>query len=189
MRDEGVALFQLCKPFAIYAFSFGLGDEGGGVDGLDESEEGDGLILLGDDHKDADGLTGVASSAGEEGGGTIHFLDDGVADVLRMLGDDEELDGLLDVVHHVVEHHVADEHVNESEGQALPIVKEGIGGSDDEDVEIEQHSSQTDVAVFVDHGCDDVGAARAALVEETLGKSHSADGGAEEHGHESLVLA
>lgn len=67
-----------------------------------------------------------------------------------------------------------------------PIVEYEVAGTDDDNVASHNHASQSDVAVFMDDGCDNVRTARTSVAVEHYAQTRTAHGCAYEASHEIL---
>lgn len=168
-------VLDLVEALAIYTNHGTLAHEGVRVDLLDEAEDGLRLALLGKHEEHLDFLTGIKTGGIHDGHTTVGIRVDALANLHVLLRDDEELDGTAATVDHLVdaecldvEHHITVKHF-------FPVVYDEIAGGNDEDVTDHDDTTQGDVAILVDDGCHDVGAACATACRESQSDTASAE--------------
>ena len=154
---------EAVEALAIDTDDGALRNEGRGVDVVDDLEDATALAPLGQHKEHFHVLAAVEAVSVDGGDASARLFVDALANLLVVLGNDEELHRTTHAVHHLVdaesrdvEHHVAVD-------DALPVAQDEVGAGNDDDVEQHDDTPERDVAILVDDGGDDVGAARGSV--------------------------
>lgn len=179
--------FHAVKPDAIDGTDTALGDEGMGIDLIDDAEDVTALRAARDDKEHAHGLAGVEAMGVDERAATVDLIVDGPSDLLPLVGDDKELDtaatAIDDIIHagrHHEEYDIAVDHF-------LPTANDEIGRRNDRQVANQDDTSETDVAVFMHHRRNDITAAAAGVAHQRQAHAHTHQQSTNEAGQKGLV--
>ena len=116
----------------------------------------------------------------------MSLFGDAVGNLFVLFGKDKELYRLTRTVHDIIQDDADDEQRYKTENHPSPIVEYEVAGTDDDNVASHNHASQSDVAVFMDDGCDNVRTARTSVAVEHYAQTRTAHGGTYEASHEIL---
>ena len=181
------AHLEVVEALAIDADDGALRDEGVRVDLVDELEDEVALAALAEHEEHLHVVAGVEAGGVDDGAAAMALLVDAVAYLLPAVADDEELNGAAHRVDHLVdaegrdvEHDVAIEHL-------LEVAQHEVAARDDDDVADHDDASERHVAILVDDGGQDVGAARGAVAGQPQAHAAAAEDAADDGGHEGLV--
>ena len=165
------------------------------VDHLYEPEYGDALALLGQQAYHLHLLAAVPSVAVEQRQAVVGLARYGAGNVFVVLREDEELHRLALHAHHIVEHQALDDHRAEAEHHHLATVehvaerRDEEAAANDAQVDHDEHAAERYVAVLVDRRRHDVGAARAAVVQEHNGEGRAREHAPDDERHEVVAVA
>ena len=157
------------------------------IDALNDAEDDVGFAFLGQHHEHFAFLLGVPPRAVEHRHPTMELVD-GRGDVVVALREDEELHRLPPLIDHKVEHSRDDDERGVAIEEILQIaVGQEERGAHDDNVADEHHRAERDVAVLVDHGCDDVRAARRSIAQKHKSHAHAHHTGGKDATHEGIA--
>ena len=171
--------FHLIKSLAIHTDNGTLTYKGIRVDNLDDAEDGDALVLLGQNTEHLHLVARVPAMTVKNGYTMVHLRADGVGYLLIFLAEYHELHTLSLGVHHIVEYQVLYHHRTETEyhlSNGVYRSKVGLRIEDeertahDEEIHKDEHPAQRDVVIFVHDGGDDIRSTRTSIVQEDDGE-------------------
>ena len=176
------------EAFAVDADDSALGDECLGVELVNDLEDEVALALACEDEEHLRFASAVESGGVDDCASAVGTGVDGVSDVLVAVGDDEELHALSRRVDHLVDNEGRDEEDDVAVDDALPVAEYDVGTGDDEQVDHQDESSEGNVFVLMDDGCDDVSTAGRTVAAQAQSDADAAEASAEHGSHERLVL-
>ena len=178
---------ELVEAFAIDTNDGTLRDEGMRVNLVDDTEDEVALPALGQHKEHLHFLTGIKTVGIKHSTAAMGLTIDALAYLLIAVGNDEELDGLALGVDHLVdtesrniEHHIAVDHL-------LPIAQHQVARGDDEDIAYHNDTPKRDVAILIDDGSNDIGAASRPVARQAQSHATTTEHGSNDGGHERLV--
>ena len=184
----------LVESLAIYADNATLTDEGARVDHLYQSEDEHRFALLGKQTYHLHLLACVPAVAVEDCECMVGLACYGFGYLLVFLREYHELHRLALHVHHIVEHSTFDDHRTQTEYHHLATLWELAERVDDEtaayDYKVyhDEYFAKRNVVVLVNYGCNDVGSARTAVVEEHYCQRRSGEHTSYNERHEVVAL-
>ena len=110
------------------------GDEGRGVDAIDEVFEWRQAETLSDDIKNLARLSGKAASSIHDGQADAELMHDGLFDLLIFRGDDEDRLCFIEADEYKIKHADHDDIRDEGEQGRVPLVEDEPGETEDGDV-------------------------------------------------------
>ena len=92
------------------------------------------------------------------------FFRNAVGNLCIIFRKDKELYRLTGAVDYIVQNETDDKQGNETEYHSAPVVKDEIAWTDDNDITEHDHSSESNVLIFINNGCNDIGTTCAAVI-------------------------
>ena len=117
----------------------------------------------------------------------MRLLVDGMRNFIVVLGDYEELHRVALTVHEIVHHIIHHKQGAEAKHHQSPIVEDKVARRHYDDVANGEHTPQRYVAILVNDGCQNVGAAGAAMLHEYEAQTNATQRRTDDACHKTFV--